>query len=150
MEPFFRMHNGQATTKMEQTERVVNKIRLPHDKETLKQVLNETAELAKVGLSIPISLAVARDFIALGLSQETLQKIAHKQIDIFNQIKLKDGRTQIISQDIDELKIHNNPKQAWKQSTQNIIKILQQQNPEPQHQQLIQQLIKTIQKQHQL
>ena len=129
MEPFFRMRNKEAVSKMEQTERVVNQIRIPRGVEKLKQILRETAELAKVGLIVPVSLAVPRDFIALGLPQEALQEIAHKQIDVFNQVKLQNGKTQIISQDIDELKIASNPRKAWQQSTQNIMGVVIQQNP---------------------
>ncbi len=150
MEPFFKMQGGQAVSKMEQTERVVNKIRLPKDADTLRKVLNETAELAKVGLAVPQSLAVSRDLIALGLPQEALEKMAHKQIDVFNEIKLKNGQTQILSQDIDELLIQNDPKKAWKKSILNITEVLHQQNHGQQAQQLIKQLIKETQKQHKL
>ena len=150
MEPFFRKQNGQAVSKMEQTERVVNKVRLPRDTETLRQILNETAELAKVGLVVPQSLAVARDFIALGLPEEALRKIAHKQIDVFNQIKLKSGQTQILSQDIDELQLQDDPKQAWKKSTKNIAEVVQDNNHDPQTQRIIAQLIKELERKHKL
>jgi hypothetical protein len=150
MEPFFRMQNGQAVSKIEQTERVVNKIRLPKDTDTLRKVLNETAELAKAGLAVSQSLAVARDFIALRLPQEALEQMAHKQIDVFNEIKLKNGQTQILSQDIDELLIQNDPKKAWKKSIINITEVLHQQNHGQQAQQLLTQLIKETQKQHKL
>ena len=126
MESYTKNERGMVLSKLEPYGRIVNKLRLhnPQDVETLKKVLNETAELAKVGLIVPQSLAVSRDFIALGLPEDALRKIAFKQIDTFNNMTLKNGQTQIIAQDIDELQIADNPKQAWKQSAQNISEVV--------------------------
>jgi hypothetical protein len=150
MEPFFTKKGLQVNSKMEQAERVVNNIRLPNDLPLLKQVLNETAELAKAGLIVPTSLAVPRDFIALGLPHNELVKIAHKQIDVFNRIKLADGKTQIIAQDIDELKIANSPKDAWKESLGNVFQVVLENNRVPNGREMLNALAKEIELAHRL
>jgi len=151
MEAFTKKsQGGHALSKLEPYERVVNQLRLPKDANILRQILNETAELAKVGLTVPQSLAVPRDFIALGIPHEALLKMVHKQIDVFNQIKLKNGETQILSQDIDELQITNNPRQSWKQSTKNIAEVVLENYYNQHEQKIVNQLIKEIQKKHSL
>jgi hypothetical protein len=86
MESYAKKERGTMLSKLEPYERIVNKLSLhnPKDVETMRKIFNETAELAKAGLIVPQSLAVARDFIALGLPEDALRKIAHKQIDAFN------------------------------------------------------------------
>lgn len=150
MEAFLKNNGSSKISKLEDHESVVNKINLsePEGHSTLQKVLNETAELAKVGLIVPQSLAVARDFIALGLDREALLKIAHKQIDTFNKITLKDGTTQILAQDIDDLQIAKSPQEAWKISIKNISEVVLARNPGKE--QIVQTLVAKLRTQHKL
>lgn len=131
MEPFLANAGSVKISRFESTERVVNALNLHSraDQKVFRQVLNEAAELAKVGLIVPQSLGVPRDFIALGVPREMLLKIAHKQIDAFNKITLKNGSARVFAQDIDELQIvDGSPKKAWEQSTKNICEVVLQNN----------------------
>jgi len=151
MEPFIKAgRDGMVVSKFEPYERVVNQIKLstPVGQKVFRKVLVEAAELAKVGLAVPYSLGVARDFIELGLPPEALRQIAHKQIDVFNKITLKNGETQIFSQDIDELQIVGSRSRAWKESVKNISEVVLENNPVPDAQQIIKAIAREVEKAH--
>ncbi|VVB74556.1 Uncharacterised protein [uncultured archaeon] len=151
MEPFIKTsREGMVVSKFEPYERVVNQIKLsvPADQKVFRKVLVEAAELAKVGLAVPYSFGVARDFIELGLPPEALKKIAHKQIDVFNKITLKNGETQIFAQDIDELQIVSSRTKAWKQSVKNISEVVLENNLSPDARGVVRAIVLEVEKAH--
>ena len=134
MESFVRKELGNVYSKFEPYERLVDSLQLHRrkDVELFKVVLTQTAKLAKVGLVVPYTLGVSRDIIQLGVSQEQLLKIAHKQIDAFTKMERREGDARlpkVVVQDIDELEITNNPKEAWERSIKNILAVVEPKNP---------------------
>jgi hypothetical protein len=125
------LHGFRSISRFEQSERIVNTIRIrnPSHQEILKQIVTETAELAKVGLGVNQTLGVAQDFIALGIPHEVLVQMAHKQIDSFNRIKFSNGESKIYSQDVDEMRVFNHAGAAWKYSLKNIYEVVLENNP---------------------
>jgi hypothetical protein len=151
MEPFIKTsREGMVVSKFEPYERVVNQIKLsvPAGQKVFRKVLVEAAELAKVGLAVPYSFGVARDFIELGLPPEALKRIAHKQIDVFNKITLKNGETQIFAQDIDELQIVSSRTKAWKQSVKNISEVVLENNLSPDARRVVRAIVLEVEKAH--
>jgi len=118
MEPFLRKSYGYIEPKFNPSDLIFFKLDLgtKGDLNLFKQAVNSTAKMAKVGLFFK--------------QMRNKPRFGNLLVDVFNVVKSKAGAEKVIVQDIDSVRIIENPLVCWQRSTKVLLDTISSIKPE--------------------